>query len=505
VSVALTSEVDATGRPTEYHVPIAYHPGEGIRRTDARVPTGPDALNPLLDSGQSVVIADVNADARVPDVLRREQVSAGRPALVLIPLIVGRQRIGNLILTHDQPHHWSETELRLFRSSANQIAVSIENARRFERERERTERLRLIARVGQRIAARLETDELLLTTAEALHQRLGYDHVSIFLLDPNDATMLEQRARASRWPKDPDEVGMYRQSIERGILGSVARHRMPEIVNDVSRDPRYISPSPDIRAELAVPILLGTRLWGVLDVCGTRPFREDDQTGLSIVADQLAIALENATLYERAQAAAVLEERQRLARDLHDSVTQLIFSITLVAQSIPAAYHRSAAEGQQRLGRVVELSQQALSEMRALLAELRPESVIREGLLPALHKQIQRVTTRDSIQIELHADTYQPHSLEYEEALYRVVQESLNNVVKHAGAERVTIELGQSNGYVELRIGDDGRGFDPAQPRASGLGLVGMRERIERLGGTLSIQSQLGAGVVIQARLPEQN
>jgi len=433
----------------------------------------------------------------------------GRPALALIPLVVGGRRIGNLVLSHSRVHEWTEPELRVFRAAANQIAAALDNARRFQREKERTDRLALLARVGRGIAARLNSDELLATTVEALHGPLGYHHVGLFLLEEgDDGAWLVQRALASRWV--PQTELAYRQRPDRGILGAAASRRLPELVNDVAADPRFVPmPEANVRAELAVPILLGGRLLGVLDVAGTNPFSDDDLTGLVIMADQLAVALANATLYERAQTVGVLEERQRLARDLHDSVTQLVFSLTLIAQSVSAAYRRDPLEGERRLARIVELSQQSLAEMRALLAEIRPAGPVPSGLVPALQKHFERVGPREKLEIELDAGTYAPHSRDYEEALYRVVQEALNNVVKHARAGRVSVRLAQTGGQVHLSVVDDGQGFEmealdsrPANKDGGGLGLVGMRERVDRLGGRLSIESAVGAGTTVAVTLP---
>ncbi len=502
-------DFDGAGRPVRFYVPYFYQPGTGIVEAEEYILATDDPLNPLLDSGQTVAIADVAADPRVPDVLRQEQLAVGRPALALIPLVVGGRRIGNLALSHRTVHDWTEPELRVFRASANQIAAALDNARRFRREKERTVRLALLARVGQGIAARLNPDELLATTVEALHSQLGYEHVGIFLLQPDgDGEWLLQRALASRWVAAG--TGAYRQRVDAGIVGAAATRRAPELVNDVTADPRFLPvPNAGIRAELAVPILLGGRLLGVLDVAGANPFSDDDLTGLVIMADQLAVALENAALYERAQTVGVLEERQRLARDLHDSVTQLVFSLTLIAQSVGAAYRRDPVEGERRLARIVELSQQSLAEMRALLAELRPAGPVPSGLAPALQKHFERVGPREKLEIVLDAETYVPHSRDYEEALYRVVQEALNNVVKHARAGRVTVRLAQTDGQVQLWVRDDGQGFNlaavasrPAGQDGGGLGLVGMRERVERLGGRLSIESAPGAGATVSVTLP---
>ena len=526
-------ELEGTERPTHFHILYMFQPGVGVRYIDERVPFTVDPLNPVLDSGQTVAIADVATDPRVPDFLRRDQLASGRPSLALIPLIVGGRRIGNLVLSHTEPHHWTDDELRLFRSSANQVAAAIENAQRFEREKQRTERLGLIARVSQRIAARLDPEEMFATTVEELHERLGYDHVALFLLDPLDVTVLVQRARASRWPRG--ESAGYRQSIAHGIIGAAARRRAPQLINDVLADPDYVAVpnAAELRAELAIPVLLGERLLGVLDLAGTRSFREDDVTGLSIVADQLAIALEHAALFERAQEVGVLEERQRLARDLHDSVTQLIFSLMLIAQSIAPAYQRDPTEGERRINRVLELSRTALAEMRALLFELRPPEVQsaalatsieadyapivpgllrvqREGLAAALRRHVTDLA-RDGLHIEVAASDTERFPLPLEEALYRIAQEALNNVVKHARAQHVWIEVRAVNNAVHLTVRDDGVGFEiggaatnrsDGDGSSGGFGLKTMRERASALGGQLSVTSQLTIGTTIEVILP---
>jgi GAF domain-containing protein len=175
-------DFDAAGQPVRFYVPFYYQPGQGILEVEEYVAATQDPLNPLLDSGLTVAIDDVGTDPRVPSFLREQQLQAGRPALALIPLVVGGRRIGNLVLSHTAVHIWTEPELRQFRSAANQIAAALDSARRFQQEKERTERLALIARVGQGIAARLNPDDLLAATVEVLHGRLGYDHVSVFLL-----------------------------------------------------------------------------------------------------------------------------------------------------------------------------------------------------------------------------------------------------------------------------------------------------------------------------------
>jgi signal transduction histidine kinase len=251
-------------------------------------------------------------------------------------------------------------------------------------------------------------------------------------------------------------------------------------------------------------------------------------------AAQLAAAInsrrQHHLLIERGQRLAVLEERQRLARELHDSVTQLIFSMTLIAQSIGPAWRRDPPEGERRVNRIVELSQAALAEMRALLAELRPpegatmaadaavaspsiELVRRAGLAAALRLLFADVA-RDGLQTHFDAHTYVRQPLDREEALYRIAQEALNNVVKHAQARHVEIGLVTTHSSTCLAVRDDGKGFavesvgapDDRRPRRHrGLGLSTMQERAAALGGVVRIVSAPGQGTTVEVTLPQKD
>ena len=165
-------------------------------------------------------------------------------------------------------------------------------------------------------------------------------------------------------------------------MGAAVRERRIQLVNDVAADPRYVKPpaAVDVRAELAVPIVLGEHVLGVLNVESDRPFDQEDATSLQIIADHLAVAIRNARLFESASALAVLEERERLSRDLHDSVTQMLFSVTLVAQSLIPTWRQDPKEGEARADRVLQLSRLALAEMRALIADLRLDVPIHDSL-----------------------------------------------------------------------------------------------------------------------------
>ena len=362
-------EFDAGGERSAVIVRGRWSPREGPALVQERYPYTRDALDPLLDAGQTVAIADVYTDARVSSELRAIQSQDGRPALAMIPLIARGERIGLVVLSDVVAHEWSRGELQLYQATAAQLATAMDSRRQ---------------------------------------QRL---------------------------------------------------------------------------------------------------------------------------VYERGQQLAILEERQRLARELHDSVTQMIFSITLIAQSLAPAWRRNPAEGEQRVARLLELSQTALAEMRALLAELRPAAdgraarstaettlvpgvvrVRREGLAAAL-QQHAAALAQDGLQIEIEtrgypvADSNNQAARPYEEALFRIAQEALNNVVKHAHAKHVFVNLGGDREALRMTIHDDGIGFVPEfaaqlSNGLSGLGLRTMPERAQALNGTVQITSTPGSGTTVEVVIP---
>jgi signal transduction histidine kinase len=201
---------------------------------------------------------------------------------------------------------------------------------------------------------------------------------------------------------------------------------------------------------------------------------------------------------------AAAEERNRLARELHDSVTQTIFSLTLTAQAARMLLDQDTARAAQQLDRVQELAGDALAEMRSLIRQLRPKTVAELGLAPALRQHAAERQSRDGLHVDLHVDGERRLPAETEEALFRVVQEALNNVVKHARTDRAEVCLAWQAQAVTLTVEDRGAGFDSAGagPDASHLGLTSMHERVKALGGTLDVRSEPGAGTCIHVHVP---
>jgi PAS domain S-box-containing protein len=197
------------------------------------------------------------------------------------------------------------------------------------------------------------------------------------------------------------------------------------------------------------------------------------------------------------------EERAHLARELHDSVTQALFSMTLLSRSIELLLDRDPAQVPEKLVSLRELQRDALAEMRALIFELRPGNVEEHGLIQALRTHSASLAGRIGLPVVVEGDLPDRPSIEVEEALYRIAQEALHNVVKHAGARQVLVDVSHDPRGIRLRVVDDGRGFDPATVPDGHLGLTGMRSRAERLGGTLTVTASPGQGTTVEVLVPD--
>jgi signal transduction histidine kinase len=487
----------------------------------AEMPRGVGLAGAVLERGTPVVLE------RYGDLAYPTQPDFADHCVIGMPIEWRGRMIG--FLGVGGPRRLGAQEVETLALFARPAAIAIANAWRYEDERQRADRMALVARVARLVTADLRLEELLQRAADAIHELLGFPNLAIPLIDPEQPGILVLSVKGGHYkPRIPGE---YRIPITTGLMGEAARTRRTVLVNDVTADPRYL-PTPGgapARAELAVPILLGDRVLGVVNVERDEPFSEEDAGIVGIIADQLAVAIENARLYASAQQVAVLEERQRLARELHDAVTQHLSSLTLIAQTLGPAYSRDREEGESRARRVVELSQVALDEMRVLLAELRPRArdkhggpeaeapagsararLRHHGLAEALALLAGDVSC-DALPVDADLTRYVPRPLAEEEALYRIAQEALSNVVKHAGATYVQLQLASDGRTTVLSITDDGRGFTTSVERTGehavqmgGLGLLTMRERAAAIGATIRIDSAAPRGTTIEVVVPAE-
>jgi signal transduction histidine kinase len=250
---------------------------------------------------------------------------------------------------------------------------------------------------------------------------------------------------------------------------------------------------------LAIPIAIKEQVYGGMLLCYVEPrhFSEDEIHLAVVFGDQVALAIENARLRDRLEEAAVTEERSRLARELHDAVTQTLFSASVIAESVPRIWKSHPKEARRGLEELRQLTRGALAEMRTLLLELRPAALTEKPLGGLLRNLTEATTSRTRVPIDLvvEGDVILPPRVQV--ALYRIAQEALNNVAKHAGANQVIVGLRAQQAEARLSIQDNGRGFDPELTPAGHLGVGIMRERAENIGARLRIDTQLGTGTEI--------
>jgi len=456
----------------------------------------------IVQSGEAVVVADVSADPRLTSKLIQE---GGFHALAVVPLAAKGHVLGSLFIISRSFREFSQHNLDYLTSIGRQVGVAVENARLFEAEQRRAEQFRLVTEVSRRFTLTLDIDELLRQVVELIQQTFCYYHVGIGLVEGDE--VVYRVGAGALWEDAQFKFSPARLKIgQEGLSGWVASSGEALLVPDVSREPRFIwMEGSQTCSELVVPIIVKGQTMGVLDVQSDRlnAFDQNDLTMLQSLAYQAGAAIENARLYAQAKQLAVIEERNRLARDLHDSVSQALYGMTLY--SMAAAGQLSAGNLDlvaEHLRVLQDTSQDALSEMRLLIFELRPSVLEDEGLVAALQVRLSSVEGRAGLKTEFKAEIENRLPYEVEEGLYRIAQEALNNALKHANARHLLLVLRQVGRTVTLEIADDGIGFDPAKARNRGrLGLSAMEERAARLGGRLTVNSKLGEGVLVQVEV----
>ncbi|MEU8929282.1 GAF domain-containing sensor histidine kinase [Streptomyces sp. NPDC048409] len=302
---------------------------------------------------------------------------------------------------------------------------------------------------------------------------------------------------------------------QHGILAAMLQEAKVERLADVRTDPRFggwPSAHPDMSDFLGLPIRDGDETIGALFLANKRcakpeggcGFTEEDEELLSILAQHAAIALTNARLYERSRELTIAEERSRLAHELHDAVSQKLFSLRLTAQAAAALVDRDPSRAKGELQQVAALAAEATDELRAAVVELRPAALDEDGLLATLRTQIQVLDRAHDARVTFAAGGFRALPAAQEEALLRVAQEALHNALRHSGAEHVDVTVNRRGGGAVLRVTDDGGGFDPHLTRRAGrhLGLVSMRDRASGVGGTLTVESAPGKGTTIEMEVP---
>jgi PAS domain S-box-containing protein len=452
----------------------------------------------ILDQKVPLVLADVQTLRLAPGVHER-LLAMDIHATMIVPLRARGRVIGMMSVGLDQPKRTlTPAEVNLAETVAGYVTGAIETARLLEEEQKQRQVAESLREVATAVTSSLDQQEVLAAIFEQLGYVMHYDGACISLLDGESLLLskgvgINDRYLGRRLPLS-DGSPMVR------VLRSNEAKAIPDTQH--SSEWQRWDENDEIGSWMGAPLATGESAIGVLTVDSRRPgaYGDEDVQVLQAFADQAAIAIENARLYERAQIVAIDEERQRLARDLHDSVTQSLYSLTLLSNG----WGTMAEQG--RLENIVgcfeqlgEVSQQALKEMRLLIHQLRPPILEEVGIIGALQQRLDVVEQRVHIETRLLTRgnvSDLPHDIE--EQLFHIAQEALNNALRHAAATAIAIWVREENGSVTLTVQDNGVGFDPTATTA-GMGLVTMRERAEAIGGqmTISVAPSQGTTVTI--------
>jgi two-component system nitrate/nitrite sensor histidine kinase NarX len=358
---------------------------------------------------------------------------------------------------------------------------------------ERTRQISTLLEVQRVLSSRLDPEAVMQMIAEEARQLIGVSFGALFVRE--DETL---RVAALAGTYSSDMMVGYSMPLRESATGLALLSR--EVVRTSSLDdPRIYHRAMKaacIQSMVGIPLLSGETPIGVISVGDQQPgaFDEADEHMLAMLAPGAVIALENARLYAQAQQAAALEERQRLARDLHDAVTQTLFSASMIADVLPRLWERKPEEGQRRLEELRQLTRGALAEMRTLLLELRPDALNNANLGDVLCQLGEATTGRARLPVTVTVNGEEHLPQEVRVTFYRVAQEAIQNVIKHASAQQIELSLHLEPGRATLRIRDDGRGFDVSCVDGEHFGLRIMGERAEAVGAVLRVESKPGCG-----------
>jgi len=363
--------------------------------------------------------------------------------------------------------------------------------------------LREVSAAVLAVTARLSVRDVLKTIVSAARRLLDARYAALGLPGPDDSFaefladgISEEQERA---------IGPVPR--QHGLLGAMLHDPNPVRLADVRAHPDFgwwPAAHPVLTDFLGMPIVHGDEILGTLFLANKRRpggFTAADEELLRLLAAHAAIALVNARLYERSRELSIVEERNRIARELHDAVTQKLFSLRLTADAAATLVTRDAARAAAELDTVRRLAAEVTEELRAVVVGLRPVDLAGDGLDVALRKQAELLDRVHEPTVRFTGAPVPRLPAGHEEAAYRIAQEALHNALRHGTPKLVTVAVQSCDGHLVLEVSDDGRGFDPQAPSRR-LGLASMRERARAAGGRLDVRSQPGGGTTVRLEVP---
>ena len=495
--------IDPSGRALERFLTTGVDAETYERIGD--LPHGRGILGVLISDAHALRLHDLTADPRAVGFPPHHPLMQ---TFLGVPILLRGVAYGNLYLTEKEGgQDFTIEDEELTTLLAAQAAVAIENARLYESATRWLNQLESLTEIGNALAAETELSPLLELIATRLGELIDAELVVIAL----PAARGDLRIEAAAGPNAEDLIGavLSRSGSKSGrVLDRRRSERVDSTLEDLEVD-QEIARRMGLRSGLFVPMIAGERAIGVIAAhnrIGADPRFTDDELRLAeTFAARAAVAVDLADRVARDALRRVVEgqelERRRLARELHDETGQALTSILLGLKRVEEA--KSREEARDVAVGLREQIVQTLQSVRRLAVELRPQALDDFGLAPALERLGEAFAEGSGITVDVQANLDSTRlPAEIETALYRIVQEALTNVAKHAGASRVSVVVTRREGVVMAVVEDDGQGFGAGGGEGGGLGLVGMKERVGLLGGRLAIESTEGAGTTIVAEVP---
>ena len=363
--------------------------------------------------------------------------------------------------------------------------------------------LREVSAAVLAVTARLSVHDVLRTILTAARRLLGARYAALGIPGPDDtfAEFLADGISDEQWKA----IGPVPR--QHGLLGAMLHDPTPVRLADVSSHPRFgwwPPAHPVLTDFLGMPVVHDDEILGTLFLANKEApggFTAADEELLRLLAAHAAIAIVNARLYERGRELSIVEERNRISRELHDAVTQKLFSLRLTADAAATLVARDPARAAAELDTVRRLAAEATDELRAIVVGLRPIDLAGDGLDVALRKQADLLDRVHRPAVAFAGGRVPRLPAAREEAAYRIAQEALHNALRHADPAQVTVSVRARNGSLVLEVADDGRGFDPQAPSRR-FGLASMRDRARAAGGRLDVRSRPGAGTTVRLEVP---
>ncbi len=448
------------------------------------------------------IMEDVQNTPSISQEIRNLTPSA---STVDIRVFVGGEFFGVFVLGYLNRRTFTENDRRLFSTLATRAGLAIQNAQLFEEAQRRTDELEALYRADYAMHRTLTLEGVLEAMTTLSVDLLGGDSSLVVSWQEDDRLGVVSSVAIPEDLLSP--IASRYRSFGREHFARLGPPFETALVGDI-RETTQLPPElrdgrPGSFAE--IPVIVGGELWGLFTIGWNRPrkFTDGDRRLFDAFATRAGLAIQNALLFEQAQLSASMEERQRIARELHDSVSQALYGIGLGARTARRRLGDGAANDVlEPIEYIVQLAESGLAETRALIFELVPESLEQQGLVLALERQASAIRSRFRIDVSAMLCDEPALSLRAKEALYRIAQESLHNIAKHADASAVTLSLSTDGANATLLVRDNGRGFDVDGDFPGHLGLRTMRERAGKIGGEYQIESDLGAGTSITVIVP---